>query len=258
MSSRAASTASTVALGNYLNRVYVTNMKEAEQAYATHLQAAKELHQVQMHMMRSKRAIRKLNDELSKATAAAAAATELVDRKRKAAATAEDDFNAITRMTRNCYGTEERSQSPSPESPVYHAVSPVYSKKVEASVKDDEKTQLSVNSGGDTPSCRPTGPIEHELQDPYGGDDTAAYSPSPSSYRPTLPSYCPTSPSYCPTSPSSSYVPQRPEGNCSSPRCNSLNGYCRITGVPIYAKPLAAASPHTLAAAKRSGLKWGA
>ncbi len=80
MSSRATSTASTVALGDHLDRVYVTNMQEAEQAYAAHLQAAKELHQAQMHMMRSKRAIQTLNDELSKATAAATAATELVDR----------------------------------------------------------------------------------------------------------------------------------------------------------------------------------
>ncbi len=83
-------------------------MSEAEQAYAAHLQAAKELHQAQMHMMWSKRAIRTLDDELSMATAAAAAATELVDRKCKTAATAEDDFNTTTRMTSNCYGTEER------------------------------------------------------------------------------------------------------------------------------------------------------
>jgi DNA-directed RNA polymerase II subunit RPB1 len=103
-------------------------------------------------------------------------------------------------MTRNCHGTEERSKAPSPESPVYHAVSPVYhavfpvySKNVEASVNDDEKTQLPVNSGGDTPSYHPTGPIEHESQDSYGGDDTPGYSPSPSSYRPTSPSYRPTS-----------------------------------------------------------------
>jgi hypothetical protein len=41
----------------------------------------------------------------TKATAAAATVTELVDRKRKAAVAAECDFNAAASMTRNCYDT---------------------------------------------------------------------------------------------------------------------------------------------------------
>ncbi len=73
-----ASIASTVKFDCYLDRLYDSNMKEAEQAYASHLWATEELHQEQMNMMRWKRAIRTLNDKLSNATAAAADATELV------------------------------------------------------------------------------------------------------------------------------------------------------------------------------------
>ncbi len=74
-----------------------------------------------MHMMMSKREIRTLNDELSKATAAAAAATELGDRKLKATAAVEEIFNTTARMTSNCYDTEVKrsSQAPSPEFPIY-------------------------------------------------------------------------------------------------------------------------------------------
>jgi hypothetical protein len=84
-SSRAASLASiasTVKFDGYFDRLYDSNMKEAEQAYAAHLRDTEELHQAQMTMMRRKRA---LNDT---ATAAPAEATELVGRKRKAASAA--------------------------------------------------------------------------------------------------------------------------------------------------------------------------
>jgi hypothetical protein len=60
-SSNHPSTASS-ALGDYLDRVYDQNMKESEAAYAAHLKAAKELHQAQVAMMRSKRAVRAPND----------------------------------------------------------------------------------------------------------------------------------------------------------------------------------------------------
>jgi hypothetical protein len=53
-----------------------------------------------LQMMRSKRANRTPNDELSNATAAAAEATELVDRKRKAASAASQDFELASHMTR--------------------------------------------------------------------------------------------------------------------------------------------------------------
>jgi hypothetical protein len=101
-----ASIASTVKFDGYLDRLYDSNMKEAEQAYAAHLWATEELHPAQMNMMRRKLAILTLNDDLSNATAAAANATELVDRKRKAAAAAAQDFELATQMTRDCYGTE--------------------------------------------------------------------------------------------------------------------------------------------------------
>ena len=66
-----------------------------------------------MQMIRSKRT---LNDELSNATAAAAKATELVDRKRKAADAAAEGFNlnATARLTRQAgYATKEKRNSPS-------------------------------------------------------------------------------------------------------------------------------------------------
>lgn len=263
MSSRpasSASSASTVAFGGYLDRVYDENMKEAEVAYAAHLQAAKELHQAQMDMMRSKRAIRTLNDQLSKATAAAAKATELVDRKRKAADAAAEDFDSTARMTRHCYSTlpestesstqDKRRRSPSPFSPVYYAVSPVYSAVVKPADKYEPKTPdhspgssphatARVNGGSETEA-----EIEQESQDPYGGDDT---------------------PSYCPVS--KDYVPQNPAGDCNSPRYNSPTAYCRVTGEPIYGSSktycpttpsYCPISPAAAASAKRASLKWGA
>ena len=119
-SSRAASLASiasTVKFDGYLDRLYDSNMKEAEQAYAAHLRATQELHQAQMNMMRRKRVIRTLNDDLSKATAAAADATALVDRKRKAAAAAAQDFELATQLTRDCYGTEAKRSKRPPKRP---------------------------------------------------------------------------------------------------------------------------------------------
>jgi hypothetical protein len=77
-----------------------------------------------MQMIRSKRAIWSLNDELSKATAPAAAATELVDRKRKAAAATEDDLNSFAGLTRSCYGTEAAADVSS--NTALSAASPVY------------------------------------------------------------------------------------------------------------------------------------
>jgi len=249
-SSKTASTASTASttasFDGYIDRIYEQNRKEAELAYANHMIAAKELHEAQMRMMTAKRAIRALNDELSQATVAAASATELVDRKRKAAAAAAEDFKHTSEMTRGCYGTEGAKRICSPVSPVYYAVSPVYSKKVEAA---------KVIEAAASPAAAAS---SQESQDPYGGDETPSYNPT-----------------------SASYVPQRPEG--SSPRCCSPVGYCHITGDLIYSRnnpttpryaptspnysatsptytpktppPL---SPHTNAAAKRVTLKWGA
>jgi hypothetical protein len=238
MSSSKRPTAST----DYLDRVYDQNMKESEAAYAAHLKAAKELHQAQVAMMRSKRAVRALNDELAKANAAAASATELVDRKRKAVDAAADDFEATSRMTRSCYGTEG-SAPYRPTSPAYSKVVPVYSKVVDPAktieaTAADEETQL---------------PCEQESQDPYGGGETPSYNPV-----------------------SKDYVPQNPCGDGNSPVYNSPVGYCSLTGEPIYGpkKGYTATSPtytpqspphsspvlspHVIAAAKRACLRWGA
>ena len=245
-----ASAASNVDFGDYLDRVYDQNimMKESDAAYAAHLKAAKELHQAQVAMMRSKRAVRALNDELAKANAAAASATELVDRKRKAANAAADDFEATSRMTRGCYGKEASSVC-RPTSPTYSKVVPVYSKVVDPAKTaaaappraDDEETQL--------PAGAKVIDVDQESQDPYGGE----------------------TPSYNPVS--KDYVPQNPCGDGNSPvyHVNSPVAYCRITGEPIYSpkKGYSATSPtytphtpphspHVLAAAKRACLRWGA
>ena len=256
-SNRPASAASNVEFGGYLDRVYDQNMKESEAAYAAHLKAAKELHQAQIAMMRSKRAVRALNDELAKANATAASATELVDRKRKAADAAADDFESTSRMTRGCYGTEASSVY-RPTSPAYSKVVPVYSKVVDPAktieaTADDEETQL------------PGVDVEQESQDPYDGGETPSYNPV-----------------------SKDYVPQNPCGISPVYHLNSPKGYCHITGEPIYSpmkatKPRYAPtslgysatsptytprtptsppplppSPHVLAAAKRACLRWGA
>ena len=263
-SSNRPSAASNVDFGDYLDRVYDQNMKESEAAYAAHLKAAKELHQAQIAMMRSKRAVRALNDELAKANAAAASATELVDRKRKAADAAADDFETTSRMTRGCYGTEGSAPcrpTYRPISPAYSKVVPVYSKVVGPPSADDEETQLPCGGKAEVID------VEQESQDPYDGGETPSYNPV-----------------------SKDYVPQDPCGDGNSPvyHVNSPVGYCHITGEPIYSpvkatKPRYAPtslgysatsptytprtptsppplppSPHVLAAAKRACLRWGA
>ena len=131
MSSTAASSASTIMAG-YLDRVYDQNMKESEAAYAAHLKASKELHQATVAMMRSRHAASALRAELDKANAAAASATETVDRKRKAADEAAADFDSCARIARHCYGSkaaaeEHESQDPyGGETPCYNPVSKDY------------------------------------------------------------------------------------------------------------------------------------
>ena len=166
-SSRAASLASiafTVKVDGYLDRLYDSNMKEAEQAYVAHLRATEELHQAQMNMMRRKQAIRTLNDELSNATAAAADATELVDRKCKAEAAAAQDFELATQMTRECYGTEAKRSKKAPAAA--YASSPPANKVVDASKLNEVAA------------------IEHESQDPYA--DALSYNPTSPRYAAKL------------------------------------------------------------------------
>lgn len=239
-SSRAASLASiasTVKFDGYLDRLYDSNMKEAEQAYAVHLRATEELHQEQMNMMRRKRAIRTLNDELSNATAAAANATELVDWKRKAAAAAAQDFELATQMTRDCYGTDAKRSKKAPE-----ALANAGSKVVDAAKLNEVAA------------------IEHESQDPY---DAQTYNPTSPRYAPrfdpvspsrwpTSPSYVPTTPSYVPTTPR--YEPTSPSYEPTSPICKPCYSATSLTYTPNSPPP----SPHAVAVAKRSTLKWGA
>ena len=185
----AASAASTVDFGDYLDRVYDQNMKESEAAYAAHLKASKELHQAEVAMMRSKRAVRALDAELEKAKAAAASATEIVDRKRKAADEASADFDSTARITRHCYGRQ---------------TAPVYSKAAEEHESQDPH-------GGETPCYNPVSkdyvpqnpcasPVYH-VNSPKGYCSITGepiYSPN----EVTKPRYSATSPTYTPQSPS--------------------------------------------------------
>ena len=300
-SAASAATKSVVEFGGYLDRIFDDNMKESEAAYAAHVKASNELHLAEMAMMRSKRAVRTLNAELNKATADAVSATEMVDRKRKAADDAAADFDSTARITRHCYGMVGRA--PSPTSPVYrHAYSKPESKAADAS----DETQLPIDLEQEyrptspptstlpsysptSPSYRPTSPttspsyspayarvfprnfpvysktvidLEHESQDPHGGETprycpgSPPYRPYPESHQPTSPSFRPCSPSYQPTS--ASYRPTSPP-TPTSPSYSPTSASYRPTD-PYPAKPAASKapiSPYAIAAAKRAGLKWG-
>ena len=192
MSSTAASSASTIMAG-YLDRVYDQNMKESEAAYAAHLKASKELHQATVAMMRSRHAASALRAELDKANAAAASATETVDRKRKAADEAAADFDSCARIARHCYGSkaaeEHESQDPyGGETPCYNPVSKDY-----------------------VPQNPCASPVYH-VNSPKGYCSITGepiYSPNEVTkprYAPTSPRYSATSPTYTPQSPASPHV----------------------------------------------------
>ena len=185
MSTTAASSASTIMAG-YIDRVYDQNMKESEAAYAAHLKASKELHQATVAMMRSRHAASALRAELDKANAAAASATETVDRKRKAADEAAADFDSCARIARHCYGR--------PTAPVYA-----------------EEHESQDPYGGETPCYNPVSkdyvpqnpcasPVYH-VNSPKGYCSVTGepiYSPN----EVTKPRYSATSPTYTPQSPS--------------------------------------------------------
>ena len=191
MSSTAASSASTIMAG-YLDRVYDQNMKESEAAYAAHLKASKELHQATVAMMRSRHAASALRAELDKANAAAASATETVDRKRKAADEAAADFDSCARIARHCYG---------------RPTAPVYSKASKAAEEHESQDPY----GGETPCYNPVSkdyvpqnpcasPVYH-VNSPKGYCSITGepiYSPN----EVTKPRYSATSPTYTPQSPS--------------------------------------------------------
>lgn len=272
-SAASAATKSVVEFGGYLDRIFDDNMKESEAAYAAHVKASNELHLAEMAMMRSKRAVRTLNAELNKATADAVSATEMVDRKRKAADDAAADFDSTARITRHCYGMVARAPSPT---------SPVYRKPESKAADDSEETQLPIDlekeyrpaSPTTSPSYSPAYArvfpvysktvidLEHESQDPHGGETprycpgSPPYRPYPESHQPTSPSFRPCSPSYQPTS--ASYRPTSPP-TPTSPSYSPTSASYRPTD-PSPAKPAASnapISPYAIAAAKRAGLKWG-
>ena len=288
-----AATTSVVEFGGYLDRIFDDNIRDSNAAYAAHIKASNELHLAEIAMMRSKRAVRTLNAELNKATADAVSATEMVDRKRKAADDAAADFDSTARITRHCYGMVARA--PSPTSPVY--------RKPESKAADaSEETQLPIDIEQEyrptspptptspsysptSPSYRPTSPttspsyspayarvfpvysktvidLEHESQDPHGGETpgycpgSPPYRPYPASFQPTSPSFRPCSPSYQPTS--ASYRPTSPPTPTSPSYSPTSPSYCPTDPYP--AKPAASnapISPYAIAAAKRAGLKWG-
>jgi hypothetical protein len=91
-------------LKNFLQKRYDADLAKSAATYETHVMASRGLHEAQQHMMKTKRMMQRLESRLREAKAAAVDATAAVDRKRKAAADAEDDFNADIRLARHCYG----------------------------------------------------------------------------------------------------------------------------------------------------------
>jgi hypothetical protein len=152
-------------------------------------------------MMRFKRAVCTLNDELAKATTAVAVATSLVDRKRKAADAADEDFKSTSQMTRHRYGTGK--------SPAYCSVSPVHTKVVAEVPKSPDAEETQLPGGAELPCGAEVIDVDQESQDPYVGDTP--------SYRPTSTTFSPCSPSYNLNPSSLSCRPQNPCGDGSSP-----------------------------------------
>lgn len=233
----------------FLEKAHDAALAKSAATYETHVMASRELHEAQQHLMKTKRAMQRLESELREAKAAAVDATAAVDRKRKAAADAEDDFNADIRLARHCYGLGCAALEPALK------CIPVYS---------------PVGDGGETPSYAPEPALKcHPVYSPvdptYRGGETPSVNPYESQGGCETPTFAPTS---------ASYVPQDP--NCG---CGAHHGYHPLTGVPQYTarktftppgsptyKPTTPGycpssppphSPHTAAAARSKALKWG-
>ena len=106
-SASSASSASTAPLNLYecITADHNTHIRAADAAYASHKMAAAQLHQAQMQLLTAVEDVDHLTAKLERAKAAATAAVVLVNRKRKAAADAELEFDAIVRSTqRRCWG----------------------------------------------------------------------------------------------------------------------------------------------------------
>ncbi len=179
---------------------HLMKTKRAMQRLESDLREAKrELHEAQQHRMETERMMQRLEPDLREAKAAAVDATAAVDRKRKAAADAEDGFNSDVRLARHCYGLKCAAPA------------------------------LSIGDGGETPSCAPEPALKcHPVYSPvdptYRGGETPTFNPYESQGGCETPTYAPTS---------ASYVPQDP--NCGGGyHHGSPIGYHPLTGVPQY------------------------
>jgi hypothetical protein len=245
--------AAEVDLKNFLQKRYDADLAKSAATYETHVMASRELHEAQQHLMKTKRMMQRLESDLREAMAAAVDATAAVDRKRKAAADAEDSFNSDVRLARHCYGLKCAALEPALK------CIPVYS---------------PVGDGGETPSYAPApAPTVYSPVDPtYRGGETPTVNPYESQGGCETPTYAPTS---------ASYVLQNPNCGCGSHHGSPI-GYHPLTGVPQYktrkmsptftppgspaykpttlryspSSPLPH-SPHTAAAARSKALKWG-
>jgi hypothetical protein len=190
--------------------------------------------------MKTKRAMQRLESDLREDKAAAVDAPAAVDRKRKAAADAEDDFNSGILLARHCYGLQRPAKPFSPalmSHPVYSPVDETY-------------------RGGDTPSYNP---VEYELQ---GGCETPTYPPTSASYVPQNPNCGCGSMHGSPTG----YhpLPGVPQYTASAPKMSPTftpPGSLRPTYKPTTSTYAPSShpphSPHTAAAARSNALKWG-
>jgi hypothetical protein len=113
----AASSASTskseAVLKNFPEKTYDMDLAKPAATYEAHVVASRELHEAQQHLMKSKRAMQRIEAKLCEAKAAAVDATAAVDRKRKKMADAEEDFNSGIRLSRHCYHAMASNVPPS-------------------------------------------------------------------------------------------------------------------------------------------------
>jgi hypothetical protein len=106
-------------LKNFLQKTYDADLAKSAVTYEAHVVA-------QQHLMKTKRTMQRIESDLREAKAAAVDATAAVDRKRKAAAYAEDGFNSDILLARHCYGLQRAAKTTAPAPPAL-INRPVYS-----------------------------------------------------------------------------------------------------------------------------------
>ena len=251
----------------FLEKAHDAALAKSAATYETHVVASRELHEAQQHLMKTKRMMQRLESDLREAKAAAVDATAAVDRKRKAAADAEDGFNSDIRSARHCYGLQSALKCAPAVDPMDRS-GEALSYAPEPGLK-----RVSVYYAPEPAlKCQP---VYSPVDPTYRGGETPSVNPYESQGTCETPTYAPTS---------ASYVPQDPNcGGVSLP--GSPIGYHPLTGVPQYNPrktftppgsprptykpttpcycpssplPLPPHSPHTAAAARSRALKWGA